>query len=177
MSNLAEIQPGEIQPRETLAAEIQAVTFGIGEEVFAIPVAMVREILDYQEPFRLPGTPDHVLGLISVRGEGVPTIDLRRRFGLPAQAPTPLTRILFLEVQQQGSGPLLLGLVIDRALVVSTFARERLEPAPRIGMRWNSDYITGVVREENGFVVLIDIARILTTEDTAILSAKHDLAA
>jgi purine-binding chemotaxis protein CheW len=73
----------------------------------------MREILDYQEPFRLPAAPDHFLGLIDVRGQGVPTIDLRLRLGLPGQSP-PLTRILILEVPREGEGALLLGLVIDR---------------------------------------------------------------
>lgn len=156
--------------------ELQAVTFGIGEEVFAVPVTMVREILDYQEPFRLPGAPEHMLGLISVRGEGLPTIDLRRRLGLPGQEPTPLTRILSLEVPHE-EGTLRLGVVIDRALVVSSFARARLEPAPRIGTRWNSAYILGVVREDSGFVVIVDIARILTSADAAFLAGGHELAA
>lgn len=156
----------------TGADPIQAVTFGIGSEVFAVPVAIVREILDYQEPFRLPNAPEHFLGLIDVRGVGVPTIDLRLRLGLPAKAPTPLTRILIAELPQgEGRDPLLLGLIIDRALVVSAFARDDLETAPDIGVRWRSDYITGVIRQDGGFVVMIDIARVLTSEDTALVAA------
>lgn len=150
-------------------APIQAVTFGIGSEVFAVPVSNVREILDYQEPFRLPHAPDYFLGLIDVRGIGVPTIDLRRRLGLPAAPITPLTRILILEVPREGGAPLLLGLVIDRALVVSAFARTTIETSPEIGVRWRSDYITGVIRQDGGFIVLIDIARVLTSEDAALI--------
>ena len=62
--------------------EIQAVTFGLGAEVFAVPVTLVREILDYRETFRIPGGPDYLLGLTDMRGEGVTTIDLRLRLGL-----------------------------------------------------------------------------------------------
>jgi len=155
---------------------IQAVTFSIGAEIFAVPVAQVREILDYQEPFRLPGAPEHFLGLIDVRGAGVPTIDLRLRLGLPRAEPTPLTRILILEVPREGA-TLLLGLVIDRALVVSAFAREAVESAPDIGVGWRSDYISGVVRQDGGFVVLIDIGKVLTSQDAAVLAAPHPQAA
>lgn len=152
---------------------VQAVTFSIGAEVFAVPVEQVREILDYQETFRLPGAPEHFLGLIDVRGVGVPTIDLRLRLGLPRAEPTPLTRILILEVMRDGE-IILLGLVIDRALVVSSFARESVEKAPDIGIRWRSDYITGVIRQDGGFVVLIDIAKVLTSQDAAMIGMSSD---
>ncbi|HZU63498.1 MAG TPA: chemotaxis protein CheW [Novosphingobium sp.] len=151
-------------------APVQAVTFGIGSEIFAVPVAIVREILDHQPPFRLPNAPDYFAGLIDVRGVAVPTIDLRRRLGLPAQAPTALTRIFILEVPAPDGPPLLLGLTVDRALVVSAFAADQVEPPPRIGVRWRSEYITGVIRQAGSFIVLIDIARVLTSEDAALIA-------
>lgn len=154
------------------ADAVQVVTFAIGAEVFAVPVAQVREILDYRAPFHLPGAPAHFLGLIDVRGVGVPTIDLRLRLGLPPAEPTALTRILIVELATGGDDtPRLLGLLIDRALVVSAFARSAIEPAPEIGVRWRSDYITGVVRGDNGFTVLVDIPRILSAEDSALIAA------
>lgn len=155
---------------------VQAVTFGIGKEVFAVPVPLVREILDYREPFRIPNGPAHFLGLIDVRGQGIPTIDLRLRLGLPAIDPTPLTRILILEVPR-GDRALTIGLVIDKALSVSAFAREGIEQSPEIGVRWNSEYIEGVVRENDGFIVLIDIGRILTGEDADLISRSFREAA
>ena len=148
---------------------LQVVTFGIGSEIFAVPVAFVREILDHQAPFRLPNAPDYFVGLIDVRGVAVPTIDLRLRLGLPTTPPTPLTRIFILEVPC-AEGPLLLGLVVDRALVVNAFTPDRIEQPPRIGVRWRSDYIPGVIRQDGGFIVLIDMARVLTSEDAALLA-------
>jgi purine-binding chemotaxis protein CheW len=73
-----------------------------------------------------------------------------------------LTRILILEVPREGE-TLVLGLVIDRALVVNAYPRDTIEKAPDIGVRWRSDYITGVIRQDGGFVVLIDIAKVLTS--------------
>lgn len=153
----------------TGTADVQAVTFGIGQEVFAVPVPMVREVIDYCAPFRIPNGPDHFMGLIDVRGQGIPVIDLRIRFGLPPAEPTAMTRILILEVPQNGRG-LTIGLLIDKALNVSTFARTAIEQSPEIGVRWRSDYIEGVVREEGGFVVLVDIARVLTSDDAMLLA-------
>ena len=96
--------------------------------------------------------------------------DLRIRFGLPPATPTPMTRILILEVPQDGGG-LNIGLLIDKALTVSVFSRAAIEKSPEIGIRWRSDYIEGVVRDENGFVVLIDIARVLTTDDAMLIDS------
>ena len=78
--------------------EAQFVTFSLGEEIFAVPVEVVREILDYAEAFKIPNGPDYLLGLRDVRGQGVPTIDLRLKLGMTKTEPTPHTRVLVLDV-------------------------------------------------------------------------------
>lgn len=148
--------------------EIQVVTFGLDEEVFAVPVGLVREILDYREPFHVPNGPVHFVGLTDVRGQGVPTVDFRLRMGLPAAEPTLATRIIILDIPLVDR-TLSLGVVIDRVLGVSAFPAERIEQAPDIGIGWRSDYITGVIREEAGFVVIVDVAHIFTTDDSVTM--------
>lgn len=155
--------------------EIQAVEFGIGEEVFAVPVGLVREILDYKAPFQVPNGPDYFLGLTDVRGQGVPTVDLRVRLGLPPAEPTLSTRILILDIPLPDR-MLSLGVVIDKVLSVATIETARIENAPDIGVRWNSDYITGVVRNEGGFIVIIDVASIFTAQDVQLLSPMAKVA-
>ena len=159
----------------TGAADIQAVTFGLGDEVFAVPVTLVREILDYSAPFRIPNGPDYLLGLTDLRGQGVPTIDLRLRLGLAPATRTPATRILMVDVTLMDR-VLTLGLVVDRVLEVSAFGTDQIEAAPDIGVRWRSDYIHGVVRRADGFVVLVDVVRIFSTEDTLMLADQRDAA-
>ncbi|WP_448663889.1 chemotaxis protein CheW [Sphingomonas sp. CJ20] len=148
--------------------EIQVVTFGLGAEVFAVPVTLVREILDYRDTFRIPNGPDYLLGLTDMRGQGVTTIDFRLRLGLPRAEPTPSTRILVVDVPLEDRA-LMLGLVVDRVLEVSTFRSDQIEGAPDIGVRWPSDYIGGVVKRADGFVVLVDIARVFSSADVALL--------
>lgn len=147
--------------------DIQAVTLALGREVFAVPIDVVREILDYRAPFAIPEGPAYLLGLTDVRGRAVPTLDLRLKLGLPAVAPTLSTRILVLDVPVQGR-TLSLGLVADRVIEVIALGGDELEPAPDIGVPWRSDYIQGVVRRGDGFVVLFDLARLLTSEDVAL---------
>jgi purine-binding chemotaxis protein CheW len=155
----------------TSSHEAQFVTFSLGEEVFAVPVEVVREILDYEEAFKIPNGPDYLLGLRNVRGQGVPTIDLRLKLGLSRTIPTPHTRVLVLDVPL-GDRTLSLGLVADRVFEVTPFRQDQIEQAPDIGIRWRSDYISGVVRRETGFVVIIDLARLLTADDTALMSSR-----
>lgn len=150
----------------TGAAAVQVVTFGLGDEVFAVPVTMVREILDHTPAFRVPGGPAWMLGLTDVRGQGVPMIDLRTRLGLSPVDPTLATRVLIVDVALPDR-TLPLGLVVDRVIAVATFERDRLEAAPDVGMRWRSDYIEGVVREADGFVVIIDVAHVFATDEAA----------
>ena len=150
--------------------EIQAVTFGLGAEVFAVPVTFVKEILDYRETFRIPGGPDYLLGLTDLRGQGVTTIDFRLRLGLARADPTPATRILVIEVPV-ADRVLLLGLVVDRVIEVSSFRSDEVEGAPDIGANWPSDYIAGVVRRQDGFVVLVDVKAIFTEDSAPALIA------
>jgi len=148
--------------------EFQFVTLGLGAEVFAVPVAFVREILDYREPFSVPDGPAYLLGLMDVRGRATPTLDLRMKLGMAAAEPTLTTRILVLDVPVEGR-TLSLGLVADRVIEVITVSAEQIEPAPDIGVPWRSDYIRGVVRRQDSFVIVFDVARLLTSQDTALL--------
>jgi purine-binding chemotaxis protein CheW len=157
----------------TSAAEAQFVTFSLDREVFAVPVEVVREILDYAEAFRIPNGPDYLLGLRDVRGQGVPVIDLRLKLGLSKTVPTPHTRVLVLDIPLE-TRMLTLGLVADRVFEVTPFRQDQIEAAPDIGVGWRSDYIAGVVRRENGFVVIVDLARLLSREDAAALELRRD---
>ena len=149
------------------SSEAQFVTFALGEELFAVPVEVVREILDHEEPFKIPHGPEYLLGLRDVRGQGVPVIDLRLRLGMSRTVKTPHTRILVLDVPV-GDRVLALGLVADRVFEVVPFRDEQIESAPDIGVRWRSDYIAGVVRRDGGFVVIVDLARLFSDSGSAL---------
>ena len=158
------------------ADETQYVTLCLGAEVFAVPVALVREILDYRESFRLPEGPDYLLGLIDVRGRGTPVVDLRRKLGLSNTVPGPATRIMVLDVPV-ADHVLSLGLVADKVLEVATFAASQIEAAPDVGVAWRSDYIAGVVRRDSGFVVLFDLPKLLTADEAVLVTSTAAQAA
>ena len=156
------------------SSENAFVTLALGDEVFAVSVAFVREILDYQTPFAIPEGPPYLLGLTDVRGRGTPTIDLRLKLGMPRAEPDSATRILVLDVPI-ADRILSLGLVADRVIEVISLEASQIETAPDIGVPWRSDYIQGVVRRDTpsgkgSFVVIFDLARLLTSQDAAALA-------
>jgi purine-binding chemotaxis protein CheW len=155
-----------------MAGAAQFVTLALGAEVFAVPVEVVREILDYAPPSALPEAPDYVLGLTDVRGRATPTIDLRRKLGLPPLEPTAQTRILVLDLPLQDRR-LSVGLAADRVIEVTAFEAAEIEPAPDIGVCWRSAYIRGVVRRDGQFVVLFELDRLLTSDDVADLACDQ----
>jgi purine-binding chemotaxis protein CheW len=145
--------------------EAQFVSLGVGNEVFAVPVDTVLEIVDMQPVFRVPETPAHVLGLIDLRGRSVPVLDLRVKLGLPPKPPTETTRILVLEVPL-ADRLLVLGLVADRVIEVMALAAAEIEPPPDFGVRWRSDYIAGVGHRESQFVIIFDLPKLFTVAET-----------
>jgi purine-binding chemotaxis protein CheW len=149
--------------KQSVMTIAQFVTLGIEQEVFAVPVETVQEILAIRPLFRVPDAPSYMAGLIDVRGRGVPVIDLRVKLGLPEKQATENTRIIVLEVSANGRS-LVLGLIADRVFEVAAFDTKQIEAPPDIGVKWRSDYISGVGRRGDGFVVIFDLARLFSAE-------------
>ncbi|MCM2294321.1 chemotaxis protein CheW [Allorhizobium sp. BGMRC 0089] len=156
----------------TESGETQFVTFSLGEEVFAVPVTVVREILDHEDTFKIPHGPEYLLGLRDVRGQGVPVIDLRLKLGMSRTVKTPHTRILVMNVPLANRN-LAIGLVADKVFEVVPFMRKDIEAAPDIGISWKSDYIHGVVRRDSGFVVIIDLTRLFSDDEKTFAIAPQ----
>ncbi len=154
-----------------ISGEAQYVTFSLGDEVFAVPVTLVREILDFRPAFKIPNGPEYLLGLTDVRGQGVPTIDLRLRLGLPKTIPTPHTRILVLDV------PLADRMLSSRARCRPGFRGHAVRGRTnRNGARHRRALALGlyrgcVVRRPSGFVVLIDLPRLFSRAESQMLQA------
>ena len=157
------------------AGEGQYVTLGIEHEVFAVPVESVLEILGMRRVCRIPEAPSYLLGLLDLRGRSVPVLDLRVKLGLPSQNATDTTRILVVEVIMNGR-TLVLGLVADRVIEVLAMSCGEIEPPPEIGVRWRSQYISGVGRRGENFIIIFDLPRLFSTEDaTALQKSVGDL--
>jgi len=147
-----------------MATNVQYVTLGIDKETFAVPVVRVQEILELTPVARLPHAPPYLLGMIDVRSQGVPVIDLRAKLGLGAIEDTLDTRIIVLTAEIGGKD-MVLGLKADRVFEVTGLDDDKLEPPPEIGVRWHSDTIEGVGRRSGKFVTVLDLTGMFAVGD------------
>ncbi|HEY0476532.1 MAG TPA: chemotaxis protein CheW [Kofleriaceae bacterium] len=155
----------------TSASSISSyITFKLGDELFAIDVARVREVLDLSEITRVPTAPPYMRGVVNVRGSAVPVVDLRRKFGLPAVPDTVNTRIVVLELELDGELAVVGGLA-DSVHEVLELERSQIREPPRIAMRWRADMIEGLGKKAEQFIIVLDINRVFTTD--ALLAAAE----
>jgi len=145
----------------TMADQAQYVTIGVAEETFAAPVTKVQEILDMRPIARLPRAPDHLLGVIDVRGDGVPVVDLRLILGMVPAPDTENTRIVVLAVNGP-SGPVTVGLRADRVFEVTILDTETLDPPPAVSAGWSGHCIAGIGRRNGHFVTVLDLDLLLS---------------
>ncbi|WP_404400466.1 chemotaxis protein CheW [Pelagibacterium halotolerans] len=150
-----------------MADAVQYVTLGIAEDLLAVPVERVREILEVQPISRLPHAPVHLLGMIDVRGQGVPVIDLRMKLGFEKVEDTENTRIIVLNVTVN-EREVTFGLKTDRVFEVTVLDEDRLEAAPEIGTKWRSEFIAGIGRRHGKFVTVLELGRLFASEEAAL---------
>ena len=145
----------------------QYLTLGLGRETFGIDIENVQEILDYRVPASLPQAPAFLVGMIDVRGQSYPVVDLRTKLGLPPEEPTPATRIILLNVPM-AERTMRVGFVADRVFEVTELDRAEMETAPEVGGRWRSTYIAGIGRRGDAFVVVFDLAQLMAGDEPAL---------
>ncbi|KAB0669401.1 chemotaxis protein CheW [Oryzomonas sagensis] len=143
---------------------VQYLTFKLDEEVFALDVAKVREILEYTGITKVPQTPDFMRGVINLRGSVVPVIDLRLKFGMSATERTVNTCIIVVEVELEDE-TLILGVLADSVQEVIEMEPEQIEAAPHIGTHLNTDFIKGMGKHDNRFIMILDSDKIFTDEE------------
>jgi purine-binding chemotaxis protein CheW len=139
---------------------IQVVMLGIGDEVFALGTSMVREIIDPVPATRVAGARPYLPWVINVRGNVIPLADLRTRFGMPHAADSADTRIVVLEIEIDGD-PVLVGVIADKVHEVTQISPSDVQPTPRVGMRWNPDFISFISKWRDEFVIVPNMERIL----------------
>ena len=148
--------------------DIQCLTFGLDEEIFAIEVHRVREVLDLIRITKMPRAPDYMLGVINVRGSVIPVVDLRRKLGIPCSETNADSRIVVLEASVEGEISTL-GALADSVREVTFLTANAMEPPPKIGSRWKSEFIRGIGKINEEFVILLDIDRIFSGEELAVI--------
>lgn len=146
------------------ALSSQHLTFRLEGELFAVEVAKVREVLDLVPITKVPRAPHYMRGMINVRGKVVPVVDLHVKFGMAPAVNSRDTRIIVLEVEVLGE-KLVVGAIADAVHEVTELEAGAVEAVPRIGMRWNTEFMKGIGKRNERFVILLDVNRVFSVDE------------
>ena len=154
----------------------QYVTFSLGEELFGVEVSRTREILSLTPVTSVPQTPEYLLGVINLRGQVVPVVDMRLKLGLSAGADTEDTCIIVVDVQVDGE-VITVGALADAVREVMDIRSDQIEPPPRLGTRLKTEFINGMGKVDEQFMILLNIDKIFNSDEFAWVQDAADTAA
>jgi len=146
------------------AGRVQYLSFSLRETEYAVGILKVKEILQYEQTTRVPATPRSVRGVINLRGQVVPVLDLAAKFGLGETEPTRLTCILIVEAQLEGAATVV-GVMADSVQEVIELGPNDIEPTPAFGTQVRVDCLVGVGKIGKRFVLLLDLDRVISADE------------
>jgi purine-binding chemotaxis protein CheW len=138
-------------------------TFALGLEEYGLPVLKVREIITVMDITQVPQVPEHVLGVINLRGKVIPVIDLRRKFGLTVRENTDQTCIIVADVDLE-VGKVMMGVVVDSVSEVLNIAAGEIDDTPDFGGQNNTDFLLGLAKVKGTVKILLDLDRVLGSD-------------
>jgi purine-binding chemotaxis protein CheW len=150
----------EMEAREHMETT-QYLTFKLGDEVFALDIGKVREVLDFTAVTKVPQTPDFMRGVINLRGNVVPVVDMRLKFGMSQTEKTVNTCVIITEIDVDGETTVV-GAMADSVQEVLDLEPEQIEPPPRIGAKLNTDFIMGMGKHNDQFIMILNIDKVFS---------------
>ncbi|MBW1988144.1 MAG: chemotaxis protein CheW [Deltaproteobacteria bacterium] len=154
-------------------AAITLVTFMLEEETYALDIGQVREILEFTSVTKVPQTPDFVRGVINLRGSVVPVVDLKLKFGMKQTEKTVNTRILVTEVDVDGDVAVI-GALADAVHDVVEMEPHEIGPPPKIGTRLSVEFIRGMGRKDDEFIIILDFEKVFSSEELSAVQSLED---
>jgi len=151
----------------------QYLTFVSGNEIYGVSILVIKEILEYHEPTVVPMMPDFIRGVINLRGSVVPVIDLSLRLGKDAGEVTKRTCVVIIEIQHEEER-MEIGIIVDAVNEVLDILPENIEPAPNFGAKIRTDFISGMGKVDEKFVVLLSIDHVLSVEELSMLESASN---
>lgn len=145
--------------------ERQLVVFELAKEIYGVDISQVQEIIRFQQITKVPKVPDFIEGVINLRGNVIPVIDLRKRFDFEQIDKTNATRIIVVEVEQYT-----VGMVVDAVSEVVRVNENSIEPPSNIIAGIDSDYLSGVCKFNDKLIILLELSKVLTASQQAELA-------
>jgi len=158
---------------EDLEQMNQYLTFKLDEEVFALEIGKVREVLDFTDVTKVPQTPHFMRGVINLRGSVVPVVDMRVKFSMSEAEATVNTCIIITEVVMDGE-PSVLGALVDSVQEVLDLDPDQIEPPPRIGTKLDTEFIRGMGKHNDDFIIILDINRVFSADEISLIQQNSD---
>lgn len=169
-ASAASRRSGPVSAAVAVAAEPdQYLTFLLGGEMFAIGILTIKEIIEYRDLTTVPLMPASVRGVINLRGAVVPVIDLLARFGSPSSEVGRRTCIVIVEIAS-GDDTQVVGLVVDSVSEVLDIAAADIEPPPSFGTHIRSDFVQGMGKVREKFVILLNTERLFAFDELGAVS-------
>lgn len=156
-------------PASEAAESVQHLSFRVRDARYALPIDLVREIIEYGQVTTVPMMPVFIHGVINLRGNVVPVMDLAARFGQDLSVPNKRTCIVIIELDLDEQHQRI-GLVVDAVDAVLDIEPDQVEQAPPFGAGIRTDFIAGMARDDRGFTIILDVRRVLSLEDIRQLS-------
>ncbi|ETR73930.1 MAG: Chemotaxis protein CheW [Candidatus Magnetoglobus multicellularis str. Araruama] len=150
--------------KDTIKDISQYLTLSLADEIFAIDVFQVREVLDMAEITKVPQSPEFMRGVINVRGSVVPVVDLRLKFGLEQINTTRDTRIIVMELQLDDDIAVI-GSIADSVKEVIELSASQIENPPKLGKKWRSEVIRGVGKRDDKFILILDVNLVFSSDE------------
>ncbi|PKN40357.1 MAG: chemotaxis protein CheW [Deltaproteobacteria bacterium HGW-Deltaproteobacteria-18] len=155
---------------------LQYLTFGLGEEVFALETGSVREVIELVSVTRIPKTPPYMRGVINLRGHAVPVVDLRIKFDMPKAQDTVNTCIIIVDVEVEGEN-CYMGAIVDSVREVFEMTNDQINPPPRMGTSIRADFIRGMGKQNEEFIMILDIGKVFSPEELQVLRSTEEMEA
>ena len=160
---------------ESITETTQYLTFRLADELFALDIGKVREVLDFTSITKVPQTPDYMRGVINLRGSVVPVVDLRLKFGMALAEQTVNTCVIIVEVEMDGE-KVVMGALADSVQEVLDLEPDHIEPPPRIGTKLNLDFIRGMGKHQKQFLIILDIDKVFTIDELELVQEQMPVA-
>jgi purine-binding chemotaxis protein CheW len=154
----------------TASSTAQYLTFKLDQELFAVDIAKVREVLEFTSMTKVPRTPDFMRGVINLRGNVVPVVDMRLKLGLSMTEKTVDTCVVISEVDVDGESTVL-GALVDSVQEVIDLDASNVAPPPHMGSRVDTAVIRGMGKRDEQFIMILDLDRVFTAEELRSSSA------
>ena len=159
-----ELQNSDQQEVDGPRREGKYLTFALGSEEYGLEILKVREIFGYMEITAIPKTPQHVKGVINLRGQVIPVIDIRIKFDMESVQTTDQTCVIVVETEQNNQ-KFSTGLVVDRVQEVLDIKEDAIQDSPNFGSKVDTNFILGMGKVEKEVKILLDIDKVLDGDD------------